>query len=32
MRMPDSHIPMQVFLEQLAVEKRLQCGPVSLTV
>ena len=28
MRMPDSRIPKQVFLGQLAVGKRLQCGPV----
>jgi len=27
MRMPDSQIPKQVFLGQLAI-KRLQCGPV----
>jgi len=28
MRMPDSRIPKQVFLGQLASGKRLQCGPV----
>ena len=28
MRMPDSRIPKQVFLRQLAAGKRLQCGPV----
>jgi len=28
MRMPDSRIPKQVFLGQLAAGKRLQCGPV----
>jgi len=28
MRMPDSRIPKQVYLGQLAMGKRLQCGPV----
>jgi len=28
MRMPDSRIPKQLFLGQLAMGKRLQCGPV----
>ena len=30
MRMPDSRIPKQVFLGQLALGKRLQCGPVLM--